>query len=466
MFKVYFKSVLLIILVFLSIYQTAMLWFDYPSNRNFFYSLVNDEQAVVNESNEMHDDLFFPEKISVFYGDGSKTYGVMSLSQSDSLNLVDDSIKVVFDSFDIGVLDNKQIDISELWDRSHVLIDLPYSITSELLKKELNIKSKWIDDAFSFERIYIFPEQEIDAYQAEQSMYKGIRIVFADRKLTQLRSVNVQDERMQLLNDSLILYIDTLEEEQNHMFFSTKEQGLDIFEEDVLVPVNGQAFNLLSNLYGDMYFYEGDKRDDEQLERFVSYFFVNPKSTWKTNNVNEVRFGDLESVVRYTDSGLFEYQLNYEIENPETTLSRSLRVANDFLTKDRLLNQIEYALDDFERRGSEIVLYYNYKYRNVPLIFNDLSAYSMKHPMEIVVSGNTVTKYRRIMWKSQEVVVQGSAFEVRFQKPIDDLLLIDAIQPLKLSDMYLGYRIDNVSDGAYLTWILENEEERYYVELE
>ncbi len=96
--------------------------------------MVNDEQAVVNESNEMHDDLFFRKNIC-FYGDGSKTYGVMSLSQSDSLNLVDDSIKVVFDSFDIGVLDNKQIDISELWDRSHVLIDLPYSITSELLKK-------------------------------------------------------------------------------------------------------------------------------------------------------------------------------------------------------------------------------------------------------------------------------------------------------------------------------------------
>jgi hypothetical protein len=136
------------------------------------------------------------------------------------------------------------------------------------------------------------------------------------------------------------------------------------------------------------------------------------------------------------------------------------------LTKDRLLNQTEYALDDFERRGDEIVLYYNYKYRNVPLVFNDLSTYSMRYPMEIVVSGNTVTNYRRIMWKSQEIVVQGSAFEVRFQKPIDDLLLVDAIQPLMLTDMYLGYRVDHMGDGAYLTWILESNEERYYVELE
>lgn len=466
MFKMYFKSALLVILVLLSIYQTAMLWFDYPSNRNFFYSLVNDEQAVVTESNEIHDDLFFPEKISVFYGDGNKTYGVMSLSQSDSLNLVDDSIKVIFDGFDIGVLDEQPFEVEQIWERPHVMIDLPYTITNTLLKKELNLRSKWTDDDFVFERIYIFPEQEVDAYQTDQTTYSGIRLVFADRELSRLRSINIQDERMQLLNDSLLLYIETLAEEQSHTYFSTKEQGLNIFREDVLVPVNGQSFNLLSNLYGDMYFYEGDRRNDEQLERFVSYFFVNPKSTWKTNTVNEVRFGDLESVVRYTDAGLFEYQLNYEVENPETTLSRSLRVANDFLTKDRLLNQIEYALDDFERRDNAIVLYYNYKYRNVPLIFNDLSAYSMQHPMEIVISGNTVTQYRRIMWKSQEVVVQGSAFEVRFQKPIDDLLLIDALQPLKLSDMYLGYRVDNISDGAYLTWILENEEERYYVELE
>jgi hypothetical protein len=466
MFKIYIKSSLLIVLVLLSIYQTAMLWFDYPSNRNFFYSLVNDEDAVVSENNETQNELFFPEKISVFFDDGSKTYGVMSLSQSDSLNLVDDSIKVIIDSFEIGQIDSHQIQTQDLWKRPHVMLDLPYAITDELLTNELNVKSKWVDEGFGFERVYIFPEEDVDSFHSETNEYSGIRIVFADQALENMISINIQDERMQLLNDSLLLHITTIEEERGYTYFSTKEKGLDIFVEDVLVPVNGQSFNLLGNLYGDMYFYESGVRDDEQLENFVSYFFINPKSTWSTNNVKEMRFGDLESVVRYTENGLFEYTVNFEIEDPKTSLYRSLRVANEFLTKDRLLNQTEYALDDFERRGDEIVLYYNYKYRNVPLVFNDLSTYSMRYPMEIVVSGNTVTNYRRIMWKSQEIVVQGSAFEVRFQKPIDDLLLVDAIQPLMLTDMYLGYRVDHMGDGAYLTWILESNEERYYVELE
>ena len=466
MFKAYLKSTLLIILVLLSIYQTAMLWFDYPSNRNFFYSLVNDEQSLVGENNEIQDEVFFPEKISVFFGDGSKSYGVMSLSQSDSLNLIDDSIKIIIESFEIGALEEEQIQEEEIWNRPHVMVDLPYAITEELLKEELEINAKWIDEEFFFERVYIFPEKEMDTLQMENSAYKGIRVVFADRKLEQLVSINVQDDRMQLLNSSLLIHIDTIEEERGYTYFSTKEKGLEVFQEDVLVPVNGQSFNLLENLYGDMYFYESGVRDDEQLEQFVSYFFMNPKSTWSTNNVKEMRFGDLESVVRYTDKGLFEYKINHEIENVETSLSKSLRVANDFLSKDRLLNQIEYSLDDFQRRDDEIVLYYSYKYRNVPLNFTDLSEYNMNYPMEMVISGNTVTNYRRIMWKSQEVVVQGSAFEVRFQKPIDDLLLIETIQPLRLSDMYLGYRIDELNGGAYLTWILESDEERYYVELE
>ncbi len=461
MYKIHIKSVVLIVLVFLSIYQTALLWFDYPSNRNFLYPFIREEQNEMIEKKAAQKEAFFPEKVSIFYGDKENTYDIMSLSKSDSLNLVDDSLQVIIDTFSSGVEDKDQIQVAELWERPHILFEMPYTLTYDVFKDELGMKSKWMKKTFLFDRIYIFPELESEEGQGG---YNGMRIAFADSTLENLFSVNVQDERINLVNDSLVFFMNAMETEENSRYFSSKEAGLEHIENDVLIPVRGQVFDLLSPLYGDWHFYEGGVRDEEQLSRFFSYFFVNPKNTWKTITEDVVRYGDLESVVRYTKSGLFEYRLNSEFIARETSLLQSLHVANDFLGKDRWLNQLEYSLEKIEAKGNQVVLYYMYKYRNVPLEFTDLTDYNMMYPMEIVVSGNTVTQYRRLMWKSQEVVVQGKAFKAQYQEALDEGMKQNNLETIE--NIYLGYRVEHFMDGAFLTWVLEKDGRRYYVELE
>ncbi len=63
-----------------------------------------------------------------------------------------------------------------------------------MLTNELNVKSKWIDEGFGFERVYIFPEEDVDSFHSETNEYSGIRIVFADQALENMISINIQDE--------------------------------------------------------------------------------------------------------------------------------------------------------------------------------------------------------------------------------------------------------------------------------
>ncbi len=66
MYKIHIKSVVLIVLVFLSIYQTALLWFDYPSNRNFLYPFIREEQNEMIEKKAAQKEAFFRKRFRFF----------------------------------------------------------------------------------------------------------------------------------------------------------------------------------------------------------------------------------------------------------------------------------------------------------------------------------------------------------------------------------------------------------------
>ncbi len=458
--KAIVKTIILVALVVLSIYQIAMLWFDYPSDRNFFYSIIDSESSLTEPNENEGFELFYPIRVATYQGISSN-YELMELSSNDGVDIAANGLAVIRSAFIKGRHDNEYIREEELWDKQHVLLELPFTFEYKIINNNLNVDSSWLTETMSFDRVYIYPAQFADEY---------MKVIFADKTLDKRFACTILIDDIKVLNEAMVKYNDqdnTIGKATNKILYaSTKQKHLNMFNEDLLLPINGQYYDLLKNLYGDMYFYDGIKRNKEAIEEFVNYFFANPEVAWNTETSEVIRFGDLEVVVSYDDTGLFVYELIEEMDIKETSLNNAYVVASEFLKRDTILNQIEYELAGYQVNDEGVTYYYDYYYRGIPIIFGNMyKDYGQYYPMEITVNSSTVKSYKRLLWKSQEVVIQGNPFEVRYQKPLDFLLSIEG-NDVKIDKMYLGYYNLTISDGAYLQWIIELPNGRRAYELE
>jgi len=453
-----FKNVLLFVLIIISIYQTSILWFDYPSDRNFFYSIIDDDSSFIVDESVINYELFYPEEVSVYEGTQG-TYQKKKLNENNDYTLVSDGVLLIQTAFNIGLPINETIYQKQLWEKPHLLFKMPYTLSEELLINNLSVDSSWLTPAMEIDYIYVYPANFVDSY---------ITVYFADKGLANRFGCTIPIEQSKQLNTSLKRYMEQDEDTEELIYISTKKTQLEIFNDERLLPDKGQNFDLLKNLYGDMYFYEGEQRSTELVKSFVEYFFLNPENTWSIENQKEIRYGDSEAIVSYNSKGLFVYELIEELNGKKVNLNKAYETYKLFLEKDTTLSQIEYRLTEYKIFEEKIIFYFDYYHRGIPIIFDSIkSEYNINYPMELTVQGNTVIEYKRLLWKSQEVISQGNQFEVSFNKPIDDLLSEYPDADLKITDMYLAYHIINLVDGAYLQWVIELDNgKRGFYELE
>lgn len=460
--KLLIKAVILIMLLGLTIYQIGLLWFDYPSDRNFFYNIM--DQNTVTGSGEVTTNyrLLEPVQIGVYAGRNTTTYNVLSLSNSENRNLTNDGLKVVREAFESGV-SLEVMTKDELFDNKHIVFVMPFPINQHILVNDLGVDPGFFEDEFIFERIYIYPAESGD---------DQIEVVFADSQLNKIYHSGISVINNRLLNDAISQYIRVPDDEENVgqkalTYVSTTQSDIAVFKNEALLPTNGQYFDYLRSFYGDIFFYEGQQRDIEAIEEFFSYFFINPENTWSTENETVVRYGDLDSVVSYQSNGVFEYKLIETIEYTHTNIGRAYEIVEAFLENDQLLGSIEYLLDSYEYSERGLTFYYNYTYRDIPIVFEKSEEkYAMAYPMEITVMGDQVSEYSRIMFKPQEIAIQGNPFEVRFLQPVDILLSRDNTEEMMIDKMQLGYHVGDTLDDINLMWVVEVSEVRYFIELE
>lgn len=443
------KTVVLSILVVTSIYQLAMLWFDYPSDRNFFLNFIDTEATFSDNDQETAYDLYYPTKVATLYEVNLGNYVLKDLNNPDDV-IEENMFDVVKQALESGNVNTAFIPENELWDEQHVLLFMPFSINAEVVRDRMKIDSSWFKESMDFDRVYLYPGIYADDY---------LRLVFADSTLTKRFSCQIPVGNIQKLNDLVLDYLEEAHGKDETRYVSTKRSELPWFEEDQLLPGFGQTFDLVQNIYGERYFYTGDERDSEAIRTFVDYFLVNPEVAWSTENPVEVRYGDLEVVISYNDKGLLSYSFINEIENKNTDLNNAYAAALEFMEKDTILSQIEYALVDYDYNQDEASFYFDYEYRGVPILFDGLTQeVGISHPLQIVVTGNTVKSYERLLWKTEEVLIQGDSFEVSYKAKLDQI--IPELGEALIDNMYIGYYSKRLADGAYLMWIVDTSEER------
>ncbi len=436
------KTLVLSILVLTSIYQIAMLWFDYPSDRNFFLSIIDTETSFGDSNINGSYELFYPSKLATFY----QTNGNYIFKNFDNQtnNMADSMFEIVKQALETGESSSGFVAMKELWSGQHIMLEMPFVINKKVLEENMKINSIWFKDSMAFDRVYIYPGEFTDDY---------MKLVFADKSLEKRFSCQILVSNIKQLNDMVLGYI-----KENHgldeiRYISTKQREINRFANDILLPASSQSFDLTQTIYGERYFYGDNKRDMDSLENYVDYFFLNPEIAWSTANKDEVRYGDLEVVVSYNKDGLLTYSFIDEIENRETDLGSAYKAALKFMEKDTILNQTEFDLVNYNQTDDEVTFYFDYGYRGVPILFNNLEGdLGISHPMEISVTGNTVISYKRLLWKTEEVLIQGDPFEILYQRLLDRI--VPEIGEEKIEDMYIAYYSENIDDGAYLKWVV------------
>ncbi len=449
------KTIVLSILVLTSIYQIAMLWFDYPSDRNFFLSIMDTETTFGSSGSNQSYDLYYPSKVATYYQTNEGSYFFENLDNPNNVT-PDSMFEIVKQALESGMVSSAFVAVEDLWSKGHILLEMPFPIDSMVVQEDMKIGSTWFKESMSFERVYIYPGEFADDYMT---------LIFADISLKKRFSCQIPVGNIKQLNDMALTLMDQVHSQDEIRYISTKQRDFNRFENDVLLPAGGQYFDLMQNIYGEKYFYQGAERDMESLETYVDYFFLNPEIAWSTVTNDEAKYGDLEVVVSYNKKGLLSYSFIDKLENKVTDLGNAYKAALKFTDKDTVLNQIEYELVDYDQTEDEVTFYFDYGYRGVPIHFDNLeSDIGISHPMEISVTGNTVISYKRLLWKTEEVLIQGDPFEVLYQRLLDRI--VPEIGEHKIQDAYIAYYSDDFENGAYLKWLVQVSDERGVVDYE
>ena len=164
----------------------------------------------------------------------------------------------------------------------------------------------------------------------------------------------------------------------------------------------------------------------------VSHFFSNPAAIQQIIDRNVWIYRDASTVVRYYDANVLEFISYRAIDrNAPTSFVNDFSTAIQFIDRDPNIINDTY-LADFRANGSQTIFYFNYVINNTPLVMPQNWPWSghLPHPLIVVVDHGTVVNYRKLalnfitnedVWGIANADFEGSDF----------------------TDVNLGFRIGN-----------------------
>lgn len=454
MLKLTLKGTILTGLVILFAYQITLMWFSYPVDSNLWAKVFGKgETAQVGQSLD-YSNALAPSSIATCYGQGVPEYFVSDTQSSRAQSFASQIVKSVIEQMGNGY--QTTLELANLWDRPHILLEFPYRFDMNDFQAATG-KIGWIGENTSFNRIYLF-------LSVDSSVGVDIILSTTDLNLAVSGKIAIEDSSsiQKLLED----YLTRSKQEQGKWYISKQQEAA--FNNNILLPKDGELFDLQKQIYIDFYFLEQGMIDSFEVNEYVKYFFKNPASILTVQSDGEIRLGNGEAVASYNREGLFWYENSRLRGNNKGKLSlgRAYALVREFMERDQMVNRMEYSLAKYETLDSEMVFYFNYYHRSVPFEIPDIeSRYGMAYPIEVRVDDRAVVAYKRIMIKPQEIIIQGDPFGLSYRKAVERLqqerVIDDGIDQMKLC-----YRIDTQRNEGALRWRVETGKEGFFVELE
>lgn len=453
----FMKSIILVVLIVASIYQTGKLWFEDISDRNFFYDTITDSKTNVDSVSQSKG-FIVPEQVGVYIGAPDVVYTTIAYGASSYSGVVNTSealIKTVLsDGSYVGPLENPD----DLWEDQHIILILPFGLSGSEIASGFGVSDANIKDIGQADTIIIAPASE-----DERSLHMYIESSMSDT--IQHYQINKQSALIQ--NEALYSYLTkVVEADNNRAYTSTRMSNSPLFHRTLLLPEVSRDIQYHSSLYWEVPLVEDGQVDEPSVRQYVRGFFDNPDVMSKISYEDEVRFTAGNVIVRYTNEGQLDYTSNTGVTgSPE--LYEAIAIAQQFINSKADLSSFEYHLSGYAYGPDDLTIYYSYGYNGFPIVMDMASKdyYRQPYSISVKVRGNEVVHYRSLVREVPALLPQFESLDLSYGSALDDLL--DEIGALSgpITDMYLGYKWSEASSEMKLHWVVEVDDDLYFVEV-
>ncbi|MFO7887334.1 MAG: hypothetical protein R6U59_03370 [Eubacteriales bacterium] len=438
------KTLLLIFLIALSIYQTGQLWFQ-P-----FSASEKPEEEVVIKNIYLWDKIK-PEKISIFKDEKITTYKEEYCDEI-WLEFID-----IFEDYLKGEVEVSQVENFEF---QGIVISLPNPLPKELFIEGLEIKNTDFNDKVKSIKSFYIPEGKFKII-IENNEGDFIKID-SDVEINRKNINNLSDK---IKENTEFTYNENINDIDLNLVIPTNEYIMNpvIVKSEINIEDEEYITDIAKSYYNDNYDYV---RKSVESNNSVNYVYKN------------------EKVLRINSEGLLEFYDTAENtigeNNVYVSLLTALKFTEDFLgyPENAYLTEVE----SIQRDGNYGFRFsFDYKILNRPIIFSQVRE---ERALEIEVIGKEVVLYKRfirvidlsdpsLMEEKKAINPIGilednigllAMIQIEENKDLRDEEIIENSILESIEEMYLGYYDPSRKLSEQLirsVWVMKTQEKRY-----
>lgn len=433
------------------------LWFDHVSNRNFFYSfLENATGQTQNTNNYTYNEILKPRTIGVYLKNSGKDFAVLNTwDESYDYNTVYlEGKSIIEEALSRGGLVRVMDSDDLLWQQRGIVFQYGIDFNYDILLGDIGVDSEVANKIEGVRTIGIIVAGETD---------EMVRVYLIDDE-HHIYLFEISKDLVKSQNNQLLQSLSKISEVNSISYESTFKNDIELFKNNVLYPLIGQQDTFKQQVIYQYPYVINGFIESGSLENYINNYFENPDVKWKTENSSTVIYGDDNAMIKYTNMGLFEYTSTNKGKETKNTVSKAYNIAASFLDKDKLLKENEYYLKDVIIEEEQITFYYNYMHNDIPVIIDELwlGENGLTTAIELTVSGNKVIRYTRILLLASDIEIPKTRFNQPFNVVLDEFVNEHDVKAREIEDMYLSYYLD---EGllAEMKWVVEYQGDEYII---
>ena len=384
------KSISIVALAMLAVFQAGRLWFDLGSGHDFFYALFTRPPELVVR-------YVIPQPTRWVINYGNQSFGILYSTFEDNA-FKDDAFAVVelLLSADAELISEGPIDWDDALRAKSVIFDYNFLVPVNLLQ---NGNSNLI----SFDNLIIVPGR---------SSLERLRVIVLNTQRGVAQTYGVP--RIGAVNENLLRQIDSMQADGGFVYISSKQNGFDLFINSEFIPIF-EADMFYNPVMARNSFGSGVRGD------VIDVFFDNPAIVWHSIDMHGVHsYGDHDVVVRYYPKGLLEYNDYMTRRATASSLTAAYNIFLNFIRQDfSIVNDI--YLVDFSFEDGIYWFAFDYVVNGMPVSLSEQmrQEFGIDHAITGQVVNNVVVRYTRLTAEFVPVEAENLKIENTFFDALD-----------------------------------------------
>ncbi len=445
----FFKVIILITLILASVYQTSKLWFEDSSDRNFFYRVLQENSLQIKEADIETGNLLEAMQLGVYLGTSDTEYTLVGRGDEAYEDILEAFDGVVEANFLEGEYQGKVTSDEVLWENQHFMLLSTLKLNQDLLKENFNVRTN-IGEIDSVKSITIVPISE------EKNL---LDIYFESGETLDVYHYTLDVSEVRIDNQLLLSHLDAISRKDTNVSYrSTRKNRLPFYETTILLPAINRDIRYHSSLVLGTPFVRKNEIDNEGLSKYVSTYFENPDVVTEIVSKDNVRYTDTNVIVKYDALGVVEFIGQNKQDADKTSLTLAKAITDKFISRTRFNSAFEVLFKDYYvNEDGSITMHYDLSYNGFPIIMDQdvKETYGMEAPIQVVVQGEEIVSYKRVLREVDEMLPQDAILEVRYVSALDQYITETGELEEPISKMYLGYRWNTTELDMGLNWVIE-----------